>query len=159
VGLTVPPSPGTPVQAHRGRIMLIGKHPHAHASTLVTDPLQLLDERASHTAPAKSLHDGDLVQEEFGPLIGVEYLDGGHEPGWSIMNVAEQQMMPFIVEESASLVGEHNVVERILEPSDLGFIPCARTVHVDVSIAQEPLRSSRGSSSALRLGDASRRRA
>lgn len=79
--------------------MRIGKHPHAHASAFVTDPLQLLDERASHAAPAKSLHDGDLVQKEFGPLVGVEYLDGGHEPGRSIMNVAEQQMMPFIDEE------------------------------------------------------------
>jgi hypothetical protein len=60
----------------------------------------------------------------------------------------------------ASLVGEHNAVERILEPSDLGFIPRARMSHVDFRIAHEPLRSLPWLvERPARLGDASRRRA
>ena len=113
---------GRAIQTHRGLVVLIRQDPHGRAAPFPAEPLQLLDEGASHAPPARVLHDADLVQEELGPLVGVEDLDRRDEPRRSIVDVPEQQVVPLIEQEPTRLVGEDVVVERRLEPSDLVFV-------------------------------------
>jgi hypothetical protein len=83
---------------------------------------------------ADSLHDGNLVQEEFATLIRVEDFDCRHEPCRLIVNIAEERMMPLVLQEPSRLFEEHLVVERLLEPSDLSFIAWLRPMDPNLSL-------------------------
>ena len=68
-----------------------------------TNLLQFLDQGAGYASAAGFLHDGDLVQEKFAPLVRVEDLDRRREPRRSILNVTKHQVMPSIVQEPPHL--------------------------------------------------------
>jgi hypothetical protein len=79
-------------------------------------------------------------QKEFAPLVRVEDFDRRREPCRSIVNVTEHQVMPIVVQEPSRLLGNHLVVERLLEPSDLSLVCLARPLNPNFKVRCDPGR-------------------
>ena len=117
--VAVPGSSGARVQAHRGRVLLVGQHPDGGAPPLPTEAFELLDQGARDTFGGGLARSRRSRSEEFGSLVRMEDLDRGDEARRSIVDVAEQQHVAVVGEEPRGLLRDDGVVERLLEPSDL----------------------------------------
>jgi hypothetical protein len=93
--------------------------------------LELLEQRRRRAPTPVGREDGELVEEEFRRLVGMEDLRGGHEARRFPVHVRHHQVVPIVGEEASRELAVHGLVERLVEPPYLCLVACGQSFDDD----------------------------
>ena len=93
--------------------------------------LELFEQRRRRAPAPVGRKYGELVEEEFRWLVGMEDLRGRHEASWFPIYVRDNEVVPIVGQEASRELAVHGLVDRLVEPPHLCLFAGGQTFDDD----------------------------